>query len=139
MMRTIALSLLFLVSPLTFAKNDLNANDQDALRKTQEIMTNPAERRRVTEKDAEAKKADDQVLSMFGGNQEMSQEVYELAAEVFAQVAAEAKGDPLVMQQKMGEFQRNPSAFANSWTPTQKAKLKELADKLNRPDMKPAN
>ena len=41
------------------------------------------------------------------------------------------------MQEMMAKFHRNPAAFAEGWTPEQKAKLKKLAEKLGKPEMAP--
>jgi hypothetical protein len=117
------------------AQAELDEHDQKALKDTQELLTDKEQRREAVERNAKSRAADRNARDLFGG--QMTDEVYALAADVFANVVKSANGDAKKMQEMMAEFRRNPAAFAASWTPEQKAKLKALAEKLGKPEMAP--
>jgi hypothetical protein len=122
---------------VTVAHAELDKQDEQALKETQQLMTNKEERTKAIQKDPKAQTADANLKALMGGNANATEEVYALAADVFANVMKEANGDVGKMQEMMAKFMRDPAAFANSWTPEQKAKLKLLAEKIGRPEMAP--
>jgi hypothetical protein len=115
----------------------LDEHDQKALKETQELLTDKANRQESLKNNAKGTDADAGVRSLLGGDAAMTEEVYALAADVFANVVKDAGGDVTKMQEMMAKFHRNPAAFADSWTPEQKAKLRKLAEKLGKPEMAP--
>lgn len=111
----------------------LDAASQDALEKTQQLLTNRIDREEAIKKDPKAQRADGMVQSLFGADASSSDAVYQLASEVFSQIVRESNGDAKDMQKRLESFKRDPAAFAASWTPEQKAKLKALSDKIQHP------
>lgn len=110
---------------------------QDALKKTQELMENPELRKQNAERDPKAKHADDMVNAMTGGNEALNNEIYALASKVFASIAAQAKGDPKAMEELLLKFQRDPAGFAGTWSPEERARLKEIAGQMSAPPTSP--
>jgi len=100
-----------------------------ALQQTQALLTNPAERQKAVKTTPDAKRVDDAVNEMAGGKP-VSNDVYSLAADVFANMVKQSNGDPVKMQEALEKFQKDPASFANGWTPEQKKKLRDLAGKL---------
>lgn len=87
------------------------------------------ERQEIIKNDPKAKEAD-QVVKETGGPH--SEEVYKLAAEVMQTLAVEAKGDPDKMEELLEKARRDPASFADKFSPTQKARLKILAEKIGK-------
>ena len=108
----------------------LDAYDQEALQKTQELLKNSVERNQAIQKDDKAKAVDKHVQQMFGGDAQATDDIYKLAAELFADLAKDSKGDPEAMKKFLEEFHRDPAAFAKQWTPEQLHRLKELSNKV---------
>ena len=109
-------------------------SDMPALVQTQELLKD-RESRAAASKSGDAQKTDAYIQQMTG-NAELTDEVYELAAEVFSQVVKDSKGDSSKMQKALDDFSRNPASFAEKWTPEQKAKLQKLSDKMPKPLIK---
>ncbi|MBX7231913.1 MAG: hypothetical protein K1X29_07480 [Bdellovibrionales bacterium] len=128
---------LFFLSTSAFTQEGLDKYNEQALQQTQELLRNQKERDAAIQKDSKAKASDAMVKEMFGGDPKAVDGAYNLAAEVFAQVVRESNGDAKKMQELMEKFKRDPATFVNKWSPEQKSKLKELAEKINRPDVKP--
>ncbi len=121
----------------SIAMAQLDEHSEKALGETQQLLKDKTQRNESIAKDPKQKAADDSVRNLVGGDEKMTDDVYALAAEVFTNVVSSANGDAKKMEQMMAEFQRNPAAFASTWTPAQKAKLKALADKMGKPGMAP--
>lgn len=130
------LLILLLWSPHIFAEG-IDGHDQEALQQTQQLMKDKKAREAAIAGDDKAEKADDFLKKIVGGDAKMTEEVYALAAEIFATVVQESGGDAAKMQEKLAEFARNPASFAAKWTPEQKARLKQLAEKLGKPSLAP--
>ncbi len=67
----------------------------------------------------------------------MSEDIFALAADVFAIIVTESGGDVSKMNESLEKFKRDPAQFAAKWTPEQKARLKKLAERLEKPGMAP--
>jgi hypothetical protein len=105
---------------------------QQPVQQTQELLKNKGARDAAIKGNAKAEAADSYVKQLTGGSTAVSQDVYELATEIFTWMADRAKGDPEKMQKEIEEFSSNPNAFAASWPADKQAKLKELAQKLDK-------
>lgn len=122
------MALLFSLSAMA-----LDGADQEATTKTQELLKSKDARQKTIEKSEDAKKANAHLQGLTGGDEKLSQEIYELSAEIMPTLVEKSGGD----SKKMLELMKNPEAFANSWTPEQKEKLKRLAEKLQSAPKKP--
>lgn len=107
----------------------LSAEQQKALSTVMEQLTNPEKRQEILKDDPKAAQAD-QFLKEVGGA--YSEDIYKLAAQVMQTLALEANGDPNKMEQLLERAKKNPSSFANSFTPEQKDSLKKIAEKLQK-------
>lgn len=125
-------------STLAVLAQGLDVHDQKALSETQQLLKDKNQRDEFVSHDDKAKAADDFLKSVLGkDNTGLTEDIYALAGEVFAQVVEQSQGDIRKMQELLANFQRNPASFAETWSPEQKAKLKSLAEKLNKPQLSP--
>lgn len=62
---------------------------------------------------------------------ELTREVYELAGEIFTEIADRAGGDPDKMSEALARGKSDPSAFASSLSPATQERLRALASKLS--------
>lgn len=125
---------LFLFSPSLYAWDKY---DEEALQKTVELLKNQSEREKSIKGDSSAEKADAYTKSLFGGDSQSTNDVYGLASDVFQDLAKKADGDPEKMKALIEEFQRDPAAFAEMWSPEQKKRLKEISNKVKVPTSSP--
>jgi len=114
-------------------KSDANVREQaaneNALRQTLELLRNKNVRdQNVNSPDA--KRVNDGLDKMTGGNSALNEEMYSLAADIFETMYKEANGDPVKMQELLNNYLKNPDSFATKWTPEQKAKLKSISERI---------
>ena len=136
-MLVLPLCFLFRASVVKADPTELDEHSQKALIQTKQLLEDPKQREKAINQDADAKRANQQVKELVGGRVALTPEIYDLASAVFENVVKESHGDPVKMKQAMEKFQRDPSSFAESWTPAQKEKLHELSEKLNQTGSKP--
>ena len=122
-------------------KNELQQTDQqnaEALEKTQALLRD-REQRNAAMKDAPDAQANHNALEKVVGAGANTDAVYDLSADIFANIVKESKGDPLAMQQMMMDAQKNPQAFLNKLTPEQQARLKAISSQAEarQPTSKP--
>jgi hypothetical protein len=110
----------------------LDAASLEAVQKTQQLMTNPEERKKATQENAETSYAAQQISSL-AGSAENEQDIYELASEIFGDLAKEANGDPLKIMEMLEQAKKDPNAFGKKLTPAQREKLKALSTKALNP------
>ena len=129
MRKLFLLALTFALPSFALADN-LSANNEEALRKTQALLNDPALRANAAMENQKTKDASQYVrdLTVKSGTE---QEVYALSAQVMDNLVKQTGGDPEKMFKLLEEAGRNPSAFAANWTPEQKAKLHELANRID--------
>src|SRR5688500_13050200 len=123
---------MFLALSLSSARAEsTDAELMDAIAKTQELLRDPKARKEAATT-KEAKSADD-LLESIAGNPENAQLIYELAAEVFGDLAKDAQSDPDKMAAILEEAKRDPAAFAAKLSPERRAKIKALSKKIPDP------
>jgi len=106
--------------------------DEKALQNTQDMLRDQQGRAAEIQRSERARQVDQGVRNL-AGSQQNTDDIYGLAADVFANITKEAGGDPEKMQKLLNEAQKNPAAFAEKWTPEQKAKLKDIGTKIPTP------
>jgi hypothetical protein len=124
-----------LVSLSAFA--DLDKDQRQGLKDTQELLRSPKDRAAAIAKDPKAKDIDDKAGAL-AGTPENKDEMYDIAAQLVEKIALQANGDPNKMQQLMIEAQKDPKAFYDKYfDDTQKAKVRGLANKIesNKPSI----
>ena len=112
-------------------KGQLDKNQQEALRKTQDMLRSPAARGDAVRADPKARAANQRVESL-GRSPKNTQRMYEISADVLGEVTARGGGDPARMNQVVEQAQRDPAAFLQSLPPEQQAAIKQLAEELAR-------
>lgn len=118
-----------LLSP-SLRADDATVN-ADATNKTQQLLTDPNARNKAIATDPKAQQADAFIKNLTGNDAALTEEVYSLAADVFANVAKDCKGVVGKMKECMEKFTKNPDQFTATWTEAQKVKLKQLEEKLH--------
>jgi hypothetical protein len=125
------------ISSPSFAQSSTTDDDDMALKETQDLLKNSKERHKAIKGDKKAESADDFVTQLTGGDANLTDDIYALASEVLENVMKNSGGDPEKMAAAIAKFQKDPAIFAATWTPAQKAKLRELAKKINKPQFSP--
>jgi len=130
-------SLLFIsaISLSALAQTEAPDNDAEALRKTQEVLRNQAERHKVL-KSPDAVNSAARVNELSGGDPEIEQGIWELAADLMPLLHEASGGDPAKMKQILEEARLNPQGFMNRFPSSQRSKLSELASKLAEKEKK---
>jgi len=121
-------SFILVASSAALAQNNLQPDQAQALKQTQELLKNQQQREKAVKENQPATQADDFAKKIGGAN---TQEVYNIAAEVLEVIAKRNNGDPQKMQLEMQKFEKDPEGFANSLPAEQRARIKALADKLS--------
>ncbi|MEZ0393327.1 MAG: hypothetical protein ACAH59_14000 [Pseudobdellovibrionaceae bacterium] len=122
-MNRLLLSILIAALPqFTFA----DAETEKAVSEVQEMMKDPKFHQNAAKESKEAQQVEKHVKDL-AGNPENEQEIYNLAADVLGNMKDMT---PEQMNEFLRQAQKNPESFQKSWTPEQKRKLKELADRL---------
>lgn len=135
MIKRAATALLIALSALASAATPLPAQTLDpaaaaALATTLRMLADPASRGQILATDPAAAAVDKQVQGMAGSSQ-LAQEVYGLAAEVFADLARSSGGDPRRLSEALERAKSDPAGFAAMLRPETLERLRELATKIS--------
>lgn len=114
------------------AHGDMDKHEQQGLKDTKQLLTNPIERNEVIKTDKTAIEVDKKVEALTGSGKE-KEELYGIASEVMEKIAVESKGDPQKMQQLLSEAQANPQKFYDKYfSAAQKTRVKNLASEIEK-------
>ena len=123
-------SLLLLVVMVTAAHSQaLDPAAASALAATLRMLADPAQRGQVIATDPAAAAIDKQVQGIAGSA--LAQEVYVLAADVFADLARNSGGDPKRMVEALEQAKSDPAGFAAMLRPETLQKLRDLSTKIS--------
>ena len=127
---TLAVLGLILVSSPVFAGTvgDKDPASDIALRKTQEMLTQPGLRQQALQADPRAKAMDSAAKAAVGDDN--MADVYSLASDLMGTLAEESGGDPVRMMELLQEAQKNPELLEKKFTPEQRAKIKAISQRL---------
>jgi hypothetical protein len=125
----IALSLLVLPA-LPLPAQTLDPAAAEALAGTLRMLADPAARGQILATDPNAAAVDRQVQGMAGSSQ-LAQEVYGLAAEVFADLARSTGGDPRQLSAALERAKTDPAGFAAMLRPETLDRLRALATRIS--------
>jgi hypothetical protein len=125
----IALFLLVLPAPSLPAQT-LDPAAAEALAATLRMLADPAARDQILATDPNAAAVDRQVQGMAGSSQ-LAQEVYGLAAEVFADLARSTGGDPRQLSAALERAKTDPAGFAAMLRPETLDRLRALATRIS--------
>ena len=123
------LTVVFLFHVKTVHSETLTAEQQKALNGAIEELTNP-EKRSAAIKNSPKAIQSDQMVKQVGG--EHSEEIYQLAAKVMESLAAQAEGDPDKMDKILEKAQKDPEAFAKTFSPEQRKMLNDISKKVEQ-------
>lgn len=115
-------------SSVTWA-GESQAENIDPVQKTQEVMTDSKQRQEFLNQNKEAAKADAS-LRALAGNDQNTELMYQLAAEIFADMEKKSGGNPEQMMQILSEARTNPTAFMKRLSPAQLQRIKNISEKL---------
>ena len=117
------------VSPKVSAQNDTVG--MTALTQTLELLVDPKARETsIKSLGPAARKADDGVVDLVGGDPQKKEEIYKISSMIFRRIVAEANGDPTRLQELLEEAARNPSQFMQKMTPEERKQIKSLAESI---------
>lgn len=114
---------------MTVVAEELHKVDAEALEKTVQLLNSSAQRQEVIENSDQAKRSDDMVRKMMGGNEQNVDETYKVAAEIFRGLAKDNNGNLQDIMQAVGQAQQNPEGFYKTLSPEQQAMIKALGEK----------
>jgi hypothetical protein len=128
--------LILFVSSITLAQNSVDPHVQYGVQETQKLLVSPEKRKEIFG-DPKANKANQDLQKLTGGDVVIDQEIWELAAELVPMLAQDGNGDPAQMLKLLDDMKRNPTSLAGKFTPEQRAKLKAIAEKIQKSKAKP--
>ena len=108
----------------------LDPSSASALATTLRMLADPAARSQIIATDPTAAEVDRQVQGMAGSSA-LAQEVYGLAADVFADLARNSNGDPRAMSEALDRARSDPAGFAAMLRPETLEKLRALSTKIS--------
>ena len=108
-----------------FAENEMDS----ALQNTQECLRNQNCDAAATE---EGKAAAQNALAAVQGNSEKTKELYSISAELLPILLQQSGGDPAAMQTIVHKAQANPEAFLQSLPADMQARIKKVANDLEK-------
>ena len=121
---------LILLSATSLPAQALDPAAADALAATLRMLADPASRGQIIATDPNAAAIDRQVQGMAGSSQ-LAQEVYGLAAEVFADLARSTGGDPRQLSAALDRAKSDPAGFAAMLRPETLDRLRALATRIS--------
>jgi hypothetical protein len=101
-----------------------------ALATTLRLLADPAARAEILARDPAAAAVDQQVQSLAGSSQ-LVQEVYGIAAEVFADLARSSGGDPRQLSAALDRAKTDPAGFAAMLRPETLERIRALATRIS--------
>ena len=125
----IATLVVFFVSVSAGAQT-LDAASQQALTETLKLLRDPALRDAAIAGSPQAGGIDRQIQSM-AGSPELTQEIYELAAEIFSDLTRGTGGDVGRMSEALERARTDPAAFAAMLSPSTLARLQAVAGRIS--------
>ncbi|HEY8280257.1 MAG TPA: hypothetical protein VIH99_11580 [Bdellovibrionota bacterium] len=129
-MRTIySLFLVFLVSMPAFA---LDKNDEQALKETQNLLSDEKALAEFTKGNPAAANALDQVKIMTGGDATKQAEIKNISSSIFTDMVKANNGDPAAIQSQLQNALKDPQAFMKSLSPEQQKRIRDLASELEK-------
>lgn len=110
---------------------------QEAVQDTKSLLRDRGRRDQTLT--GEAAKKVDKGLDDLTGSRNTSDEVYGLTADLLEPLMKKAGDDPDKLQKMVDEAQKNPEAFAETFTPEQREKLRAIAGEISKNKGTPAS
>ena len=109
---------------------ELDAASKEALAKTQQLLTTPAEREAAISKSPGGQIADGQIKAL-AGTQANTDEIYKITSDIFASMVAETGGDPVKMQALMDKAKNDPKGFADHMNAKDRKAIEDVSHKIS--------
>lgn len=122
--------LAFLLGAAPLGAQTLDAASADALAATLRMLQDPSLRGPAVAADPRAAAVDTQIRSLAGSPQ-LTQELYELAAQVMSELTQSSGGDVGRMTETLERGKADPAAFAAMLSPATLQRLRELSVKIS--------
>ncbi len=108
----------------------LDRASAEALAATLRLLSDPGVRNQTIATDRRAAEIDSRIRAM-AASPALTQEFYELAADIFAELARNTRGSERTMSDALERAKADPSAFAATLSPRTLRRLRELAVQLS--------
>lgn len=107
----------------------LDPASAEALQKTQELLRSKKQRDEIIKEDERAAWVHKQVESI-GGSPENTEAIYKLSADILAEIAKEAQGDPAKMNEILKKLKNDPISLEKKLSPKEREKLRDLSHQI---------
>lgn len=114
----------------------MDKESEDALKDTEDLLTNQQRLDAFAKDNPDAKNALADMNKLTGGDPKAQAEVNALSAAVFKDMVKANNGDDAAVMQKLQDGLKNPGVFLESLSPEQRAKLKSLAAEIDEKNAK---
>lgn len=111
-----------LCSSLAYADGETDK----AIEEVQQMMQKPDFKNQASKNSKEAADVANHVTNISGGGSN-EQDIYKMAAEVLGNMKGKS---PEEMAKILEDAKKDPEGFVNTWSPEQKAKLKEISERM---------
>ncbi len=128
-MIAVLLIILTVLAPWAGAQ-ELDAASAEALAATLRMLTDPSQRAGAIAGNADARAMDQKIRGLAGSDQ-LTEEIYGLAAQIFDDLSRSQSGDVGKMIGALEQGQKDPATFAAMLSPSTLARLRELATKIS--------
>jgi len=128
---TTALALAVIVMAVVPASSQtLDAASAEALAATLRMLADPSQRAGAIAANPDAQAVDQKIRGLAGSDQ-LTEEMYGLAAQIFDDLSRSQGGDVGKILGALEQGQKDPATFAAMLTPATLARLRELATKIS--------
>lgn len=107
-----------------------DANTDEALEKTMQLLSNSNEINKLILQDSKAKKSDDRVREITQDPRQRER-IYQLSAKVLKSMSQRRHGNIEEMKKDLIDGAKNPAAFANQFTEEELAELRAIASEID--------
>jgi hypothetical protein len=119
-----------LAGPGPLGAQALDPASQEALAATLKMLTDPALRGPEIARNQQATAVEKQVQSMMGSEQ-LREEFYALAAQIFQELTSNSGGDVGKMSEALERAKADPAVFAAMLSPATLQRLREVSIKIS--------
>ena len=126
---TVLLAFVVLAIAPPASAQKLDPTSSEALGAVLQMLTNPSQRSAAVAANPQASALDAKMRALAGSN-ELMEEFYRLAAQIFDELTRASGGDVNKMSATLATAQSDPAAFAAMLSPATLARLQNLASRM---------
>jgi hypothetical protein len=125
--------LLILTALTSPSSAEMDAASQEALTKTQKVLTDPVKREEAFTENPKMREGERAANQLVGGNSHQKEKIYAITAQVLETLAQKSNGDLAAMQEIITRAQQNPEKFMQEYfSEEQKAQVRQLANEIEK-------